>query len=130
MEKIWNFLKTSAKFIFWLTISVLLPTIAFVLITIGYEIGKQTGDPTAFSFGEFIFYLLAWFVLAFYGNNYHRINKNIYGKKTIAITYAEQTNTMYVCGPKELLDATEVKCNYVKDDTLDKTEVDTVKLTY
>ena len=130
MKKIWNFLKTGAKFIFEMLKSILLPTIAFTFILFGYEIGKQTGNPTAFCFGEFIFYMFAWFAISFYGKNYHRINKNIYGKKTIAITYAKQTNTMYICGPKELLDASEVKCNYVEDDTLDKTEVDPVKLTY
>jgi membrane protein DedA with SNARE-associated domain len=121
MRKIWNFIKTVAKAIWYAFLNILVPGIAIIMFILGFQYDVHCGAEN-FNFLALLIYFVAWMILLYWAGNYYRFNK-LENKKKVKILYDKNINRVVVFGDKYICDICEFEFEEYDSETCETQEI-------
>lgn len=123
MRKIWNFIKTVAKAIWYAFLNILLPGIAIIMFILGFQYDVQCGAEN-FNFLALLIYFAGWMILLYWGGNYYRFNK-LEKKKKVKIVSDKFNNRIVIFSDKYIGDICEFEFEEYDKNTDNTKEIKT-----
>ena len=123
MSKIWNFIKTVAKAIWYAFLNILVPGIAILLFIFGFQYDVHCGVES-FNWGAVAIFLVAWLILMYWAGNYYRFNK-LEKKKKVKIVSDKFNNRIVIFSDKYIGDIYEIEFEEYDKNTDNTKEIKT-----
>ena len=123
MSKIWNFIKTVAKAIWYAFLNILVPGIAILLFIFGFQYDVHCGVES-FNWGAVAIFLVAWLILMYWAGNYYRFNK-LEKTKKVKIVSDKFNNRIVIFSDKYIGDIYEIEFEEYDKNTDNTKEIKT-----